>query len=210
MNVKQIVQNVRRDISDPLKTFRLFERLIAIICIAMPVFLLLFDTEKKGLHFRSSISDYVYMPASHIFGMMLCIAAMLFIFNGAVYFKNQSHLKLKRAGKWYNVILGLSLLGVILLPYKENKIPHYFFAVIFFLGNAAVIGFFHKKKDRIPGVALAILTVVFLAICVIGLIPVFWGEWLSLTVIGIHFILEARDLRPAKIKPRDNTEPPKE
>jgi hypothetical protein len=42
--------------------------------------------------FRLSLSDYVYSSNSYIFGMLYTMAAMLFIFNGAVYFKSQKRL----------------------------------------------------------------------------------------------------------------------
>jgi hypothetical protein len=132
------------------------------------------------------------MKRSYIFGMLLSIAAMLFIFNGAVYFKNERYFELSRAGKWYNIILGMSLLAVILLPYKQYVVPHYFFAGTFFVGNALVIGIFHKRKYRIPSLVLSILTLVAIALHFLShVVSLFAAEWLSLTVIGIHFILEA-------------------
>jgi len=185
-----LAYRLRRAIHDPLKTFRLFEIAIATVSIVMPIFLRLADTDATG--FRSSISDYVYMPRSYIFGMLLSIAALLFIFNGAVYFRNQGRLSLGRAGKWYNVILGSSLLLVILLPYKQFVVPHYFFAAIFFIGNALVIIVFHKPQYRTISVILGVLTVLTITLhFLINMVSLFAAEWLSLAVIGIHFILEA-------------------
>ena len=79
----KIFSIVKTTLADPLVTFKYFERFIAIFCIIMPLILWLAD---GGINhpFRDSISDYVYMPHSYVFGMLLCIAAMLFIFNGAV------------------------------------------------------------------------------------------------------------------------------
>ena len=140
----------------------------------MPALLWLADTGKR--EFRYSISDYVYMNHSYIFGMLLCTAAMLFIFNGAVYFKTEQKVNVNKQGKWYNVILGTSLLGVILLPHLQYPVPHYTFAGIFFIGNALVIGIFHKTEDRKISIILALLTVATLALALpfLDILSVFW------------------------------------
>jgi hypothetical protein len=179
-------------IPDNLKTFRNFEAIIAAICITIPGFLKLADMDYPG--FRPSISDYVYMSRSYIFGMSLCVAAMLFIFNGAVFFQKQDNHKMAQQGQWYNVILGLSLLAVILLAHLEFTFFHYTFAIIFFVGNAIVIAVFHQRKYRIISFILAALTLITLGLHFVTTLSLFWGEWLSLTVIGIHFILTAEGI----------------
>jgi hypothetical protein len=185
-----LAQKVSRVMHDPLKTFRLFETLIAAVCILIPIGLKVADTDYPG--FRPSISDYVYMDRSYVFGMLLTMAALLFIFNGAVYFRNENRFGLGQEGKWYNVILGMSLLAVILLPYKQHCISHYIFAGIFFAGNALVTAIFHKRKYRIISLVLAILTLASIGLHFFGhIISLLAAEWLSLTVIGVHFILEA-------------------
>jgi Protein of unknown function (DUF998) len=186
-----IGQRISRAVNDPLRSFKIFERIITVVCITIPLLLWIGDGWPKK--FRSSISDYVYMCRSYIFGMLLAVAAMLFITNGAVYFRNEGmeKLNLRKQGKWYNVALGLSLLGVILFPYKQYQYPHYFFAIIFFVGNALVIGLFHQKEYRKLSVTLAFLTIGSLLPVFLGWFSLFWGEWLSLAVIGIHFYLES-------------------
>jgi len=143
--------------------------------------------------FRISLSDYVYSSNSYIFGMLYCMAAMLFIFNGAVYFKSQENLHASRTGKWYNVILGLSLIGVILCPEHESSFWHYAFSVLFFVGNIVVIAFLHKRRNRIISIVLALLTVAALALALIPpkIINVLIAEWISLGAIATHLILEA-------------------
>ena len=83
---------------DKLATFKWFERTISITCIGIPVVLRLTDLDQTGkiaACFRSSISAYVYMTHSYVFGLLLTMAAMLFVFNGTVYFNNEdSGLKL--------------------------------------------------------------------------------------------------------------------
>src|SRR5450631_126350 len=156
------IRNIRRTVQDPLATFRIFEVMIAVVCIAMPGLLWLADNSlAKPL---VCISEYAYMPKSYFYGMLLAVPAMLFIFNGAVYFRNEDNFNLSKAGKWYNVILGVSLLGVILTPYHQYFWPHLILASIFFVGNAVVIAVFHQPKYRTVSIILALLTVVTLAL----------------------------------------------
>jgi hypothetical protein len=187
LNIFTRISNV---LKDPLATFRIFERTIGVVCMTIPALLRLADKGNTG--FRESISDYVYMSDSYIYGMLLCMAAMLFVFNGAVYFRNSSALGLQRAGSWYNVILGVSLLGIILFPDHQYVIVHYFFAGVFFLGNAVVIGFFHNTRDRVISIVLAVVTVAAIALHYIGVWSLLVGEWVSLAVIAAHFIMQAR------------------
>jgi len=192
-------RKITAKLHDKLATFRWFERTIATVCLMIPLILWLAYKDPKCQYnfcFLYSISDYAYMDHSYVFGMLLTIAAMLFIFNGAVYFNNQNKLPLQLSayGKWYNVILGLSLLCVIIFPCNQFPVLHDIFAAIFFLGNALVIGIFYRKKYRILSMTLAVLTVASLGLSVWGIVPWFtllWGEWISLIVIGVHFILES-------------------
>lgn len=174
-----------------LNIFVITELAIAVICIGIPIFLRLFDDWTIG--FRTSISDYVYMDKSYIYGMLLCMASMLFVFNGAVYFKNEINFNLGIDGKWYNIILGISLLMVILFPWKQYTIIHYTFAIIFFVGNSIIAGFFSKKNNRLLSIAIAILTLVFFIFHLFKIISLLTAEWCSLVVISIHFILEAME-----------------
>jgi hypothetical protein len=177
-------------LADPLATFRIFERTIAVVCMTIPALLRLADKGNTG--FRESISDYVYMSDSYIYGMLLCMAAMLMIFNGAVYFRNENAMGLPRAGKWYNVILGVSLLVVILFPHRQYVIIHYFFGGVFFLGNAVVTALFSYARDRVVSVVLAVVTVAAIGLHYAGVWSLLAGEWISLAVISAHFIMQSR------------------
>jgi len=183
-----LISVIKSKLSDPLFTFKVFERFIAAFCVLIPLILWLND---GGINhpFRPSISQYVYMAHSYVFGMLLSIAAMLFIFNGAVYFKNVNVLNISVHGQWYNVVLGLSLIGVICFPCDQYPIPHYTFAIIFFVGNALVTGIFYKDQYKVFSIIMAILTVIALPFALLGYISILAGEWISLTVIAIHFIL---------------------
>lgn len=79
-----------RKIQKDLMAFAKLERIIAGICILIPLFLI---TADNGV-VRINISDYVYMLNSQIFGLLFGVAAMLFIVNGVIYIKT-SGLRLK-------------------------------------------------------------------------------------------------------------------
>lgn len=127
-----------RKIQKDLMAFAKLERIIAGICILIPLFLI---TADNGV-VRISISDYVYMLNSQVFGLLFGVAAMLFIVNGVIYIKTSGLRECKKQGKWYNIVLGVSLLGVVLFPHLEFPLIHYFFAIIFFAGSAVVIALF--------------------------------------------------------------------
>lgn len=175
--------------SQDLRFFKAFEILIAVVCLAIPLLLRLADTECKT--FRGSISAYVEMKRSYLFGLLLCMAAMFFLFNGAVYFRNEEQglMQNNREGKWYNMILGLSLLLVIIFPCTTQIKLHTIFAIIFFGGNAVVTALYtrHYKKT---GWVLGVLTLAAFVFHFYGPLTLFWAEWISLVVIGIHFILQ--------------------
>ena len=188
-------EKIKRELQDPFRSFRILEIIIASICITLPLWLYLIDTADslRSKCFRGSISDYVNMTRSYFFGMFMCIAAMLFIVNGAVYFKREERLHLNKAGKWYNVILGVCLMLVICFHHEDWPKTHLTFAISFFVGNALVMAFFHDKKYRFISLTLALSTLIVFAILKWLKVNqwVFWAEWLSLALIGIHQILQA-------------------
>ena len=189
----KIIDNVKVKLADPLSTFKYFERFVGLFCIIIPLILYLADDTIPHT-FRPSISNYVYMNNSHVFGMLMCIAAMLFIYNGAIYYKNEQHMNISWHGQWYNVILGLSLIGVICFPHEEYPIPHFTFAGIFFIGNALVKGIFYKDKDKKKSIFMAILIIAAIPFAFADIISLLAAEWISLTVIGIHFVLSSIDM----------------
>lgn len=188
-----LVKTIRKSLADPLLTFRIFERFFAVFCILIPLLLWLVDGGPQQ-PLRPSISNYVYMHNSYIFGLLLGMAAMLFIFNGAVYYKNEKHLRISKHGQWYNVVLGASLIGVICFPHLQYPVPHYIFAVIFFAGNAVVTGIFYKDKDKKKSIFLAILTLAAIPLSLLHFISLLVAEWISLAVIGIHFVLATLEM----------------
>jgi len=191
------------------RMFLIVEIIITFICMFIPLILFLVDGEVK-----SSISAYVDMDDSYIFGLLFGIAGMTFLLNGALYFKvendekrmpqikSQSSLSnsiydKKRIGKWYNVVFGISLIGIAVFHYSRTTFSEYMhigFALIFFVGSAIVIFFIHDPEDKWKSRILAIISVVCLAISYFTdgtFMSLFWAETIALIIIAIHYILES-------------------
>jgi|GEM_PF-1628954 len=187
--------------------FLVIEQLIAFVCIFIPFILFWTDGQLRG-----SISAYVDMDRSHIFGLLLGISATLFILNGALYFSTgyvASNKKYKKQyGRWYNIILGFSLIGVVIFPYNgPNAIVHYVFALLFFAGSAVVIFFIHEPQHRLLSKLIAIAAISSLLTCVLTdeqAISLFWAESISLFVVGIHYILQSKSILTIVRSPKKN------
>lgn len=189
----------KNDLTDD-RVFGIVERFVALFSILIPLILYISD----DFSWRDSISNYVYMDNSYVFGLLLTMAAMLFIFNGALYFSSTEYKGLKEKGKnkWYNIILGISLLLVVLLPHEEYKYPHYIAAGIFFLGSSLVIALDCRKKDRKLNLFFAILSIASLVFYFVNWLfdlNINWytllvAEWISLIVITIHYYLESKEI----------------
>lgn len=190
------------------RMFLIVEIIITFICMFIPLILYLVEGEIKD-----SISAYVDMCDSYIFGLLFGIAGMTFLLNGALYFKvendekrkpelksmsvlSESVYDKKRIGKWYNVVFGISLIGIAVFHYNRTTVSEYIhiaFALIFFVGSAIVIFFIHDPEDKWKSKFLAIVSVACLAISYFtnGFISLFWAETIALIIIAIHYILES-------------------
>lgn len=183
-----------------LAGFAKLERIIAVVLIFIP---LLLRWAENGNSFRSSISNYVYMNKNiHIFGLLLTLAATLFIFNGVLYIQQNGDLDFpKRQARWYNIVLGAALFGVLLFPHLESPVMHYIFAGIFFLGSVVFIAIFHNKKYRKLSIFIATLPLISLGLYFYDktIISLLWAEWIALGAIGVHYILESLEMNVEEV-----------
>jgi hypothetical protein len=178
-------------------------------------------------HIKSlnSLSIYVTIKDSFIFGLLLMMAVMLFVTNGLVYWNEYK--KGSRPGvQWRaygNVFLGLALAGVLLFPCTRAKVPHFVFAALFFLGCAlaTVLRSKSSTKHKVADFFLTgIMATGFLIMggkellgwsnWFVNLFNIFGAESVGLWVIGIDFILvslkripeePAKEVRPGTIDP---------
>ena len=64
-----------------------------------------------------------------------------------------------------------------------------------------VTGIFYKDKDKWKSITLALLTVAAIPLAFTNLISVLAAEWISLSVIGIHFVLSTLGMdQPVTLK----------
>lgn len=165
-------------LTDRLRDYARFERVLAAVLSLTPLFLIIFD----GGMVRSSISEYYDMDLEQIFYVLLTVAAMLFIVNGVI---KKEHS--------YNTTLGVLLAGVILFNIDDTNLIHNFFAITFFAGNAIVIAFFSKGALRFKGTLLGVLGAAVVLFLIFDWFDVFWLEWVSLAAIAVHYILDSFD-----------------
>jgi len=159
-----------------IQDFAKLERILAAVCIATPALLILGDNGSV----RDSISAYYDMKKSVLFYVPLSVAFMLFVVNGVI-----------KEKMFYNTVLGVALAGLVLFNHDDFTTIHFLFAGVFFLGNAAVIVIFTPKKELWFKILLVAIIVTALAAWGLKVISLFWAEWISLAIIGWHYILES-------------------
>ncbi len=151
--------------------------------------------KKNGWGFRYSLSEYAYGSKSYLFGLLYCMAAMLFIYNGFVYQKRRRELRIQKKGHWTNIFTGLCLIGVVFYPESANKTWHYIFSIGFFVGNIIAMLFpkenetnTFKTTRRIMALVIALALIVHL---VFNWYSLLWAEWISLAMIASYLIMAA-------------------
>ena len=107
------------------------------VSAALLLFVLFFVfTRVLEIESKPSISAYVTMRDSFVFGMVLAIGAMLFLATGFVYFEQIEKTEAKgewRIRKYINILLGGLLLCVIIFPCTTQKLIHSIVAFAFFI-----------------------------------------------------------------------------
>lgn len=129
---------------------------IGILCFVFPILIL------TTWEIRPSISNYAYSDLNYIFVMLLTFAGSVFIFNGT----QDDHTQIgnyKANSKWYNIVTGLSLIGVAITPHLDYPVFHYLCAGLFFASGATSMVIFSSPKQRwfkIIGAAIILFSLV--------------------------------------------------
>lgn len=152
-----------------------FERALSIFLVFISPILIATTGE-----FRSSISNYAYSSQSNLFVSLLTIASTMFLYN---YTSNNKH--------WYNIILGLSLLGVALTPHLEYPIWHYNFAGIFFITSIISIGLSSSIYLRKYKWYVSLFSAIGLGLVYFGVYVMHIGEELAILPISFHFYIKS-------------------
>ena len=172
-------------IIDPIRNFVQLERVLAAILVLTPLLLLLVDDAPGGI--RGSISSYHDVVAPEAFYVPLTVAAMLFVVNGVL-----------KSGHWYNSALGTFLLVLLAFDHDgTSRDLHIVGAAGFFVGNVAVMALASRGKNLAQVLSLGTTVLAVVGLCVLtDWFTLFWAEWVSLTVIAAHYIL---DTIPARL-----------
>ena len=183
MELRRIAYTARQRVEttfDGIKRFSKLERVLALVCILIPALLIIFDNGP----IRPSISAYYDMEKNQVYYFSLTVASMLFIVNGIV-----------KRKKIYNTILGIMLAGLILFNHEDACVLHFIFAAIFFSGNALVMVIYTPRKELWFKILLVLgIVISMLVFFIFKWGTLFFAEWLSFTIIAVHYVLESLGL----------------
>jgi hypothetical protein len=180
LTFRQKVQHVIKKVAAPIDKLRKrlmnLEIRLSVLLLFTPGILIALDGSV-----RSSISNYAYSHKSEWFVFLITLAASMFIYNGTAWRK-----------KWYNIVLGIILAGIVLTPHKNMPVTHQVLAVLFFAGSVFVMIYFSSKKQRI----FKVLAGLFLSLGISGFYffnwySLFWAEWIGIVPICVHFVGES-------------------
>lgn len=127
-----------------------------------------------------SISDYAYTNPL-LLGVLLTMAGMVFFDDGYI-----------DRDRYYNMIIGGSLIVVALTPYKEYPVIHFLFAGIFFLGSSFVMITYSSVKQRLVKIIIGLFLLIgLLGHFVFNLYSLFFAEWIAMIPISVHYAGES-------------------
>ena len=178
--LKEKLKSVAKTIVAPIEMLRnrlmTLEILLSALLIFTPAILIWLDGS-----IRISISNYAYSLKSEWFVFLITLASSMFIYNGTAW-----------KTKWYNIVLGIALTGIVLTPHLQYKIIHLIWATTFFAGSVFVMIYFSSKKQRVfKIIASGFLLVGIAGYYVFEWYSLFWAEWIGMLPICVHFIGES-------------------
>lgn len=146
----------------------------SVFLLFIPLILILFTSKELD-----SISAYVY-EAPLLFSFLLTLAGSMFFDEGYT-----------DRRRYFNMVLGLSLFGVLFTPHLDYPILHYTFATIYFLGSGIDIWYFTKSEHKpytFIGFALIILALI--GHFIFGFYSLLYAEWIGMLPASANKILE--------------------
>jgi len=161
-----------------INKFKTLNTTFGMLFFFIPLILIIVNQEV-----RQSISNYAYSQYNYWFYCLISLSGFLFVVNGWL-----------DASRRYNIILGVSLIGVALTPHKNFPITHYLCAATFFLGSVYVMITFSSAKQRFYKIIAGIVIVTALCFSLVTKsISLFIAEWIGMLPISIHYVLEAQN-----------------
>ncbi|MCH7585381.1 MAG: hypothetical protein IH941_09530 [Acidobacteria bacterium] len=173
MNARDIVEKANQA-GEVMARWAPIERVLTFVCVFSPLVMVWIDPEPL----RGSISAYFAMIENQWFYVPLAIAAMLFIVNG-----------ITKKCHWYNWVLGSALVG--LLMFHTGLVAHTVFASTFFVGNVAVMVWWSDAPAEYRYGFAAVIGLIAGATLAVGVLTLWWAEFISLLIIGAHFLLDS-------------------
>jgi len=152
-----------------------FERALSVFLVFISPILIATTGE-----IRPSISDYAYSSQSNLFVALLTIAGTMYLYN---YTNNNKH--------WYNIIMGMSLIGVALTPHKDYQILHYFFATSYFITSILSIGLSSSIYMRKYKWYVAIISIIGLGLVPFGWYSILVGENIAMVPASFNFFVKS-------------------
>tara|TARA_R110002050_G_scaffold34397_8_gene86832 strand:+ start:4364 stop:4870 length:507 start_codon:yes stop_codon:yes gene_type:complete len=149
------------------------ELFLSITLFILPVFLPVITGE-----FLDSVSKYIYSEACWFYIVTLSFISIFFILDGIID-KNRR----------FNIILGISMLGVVIFPVKEGEYIHDVFAILFFLENLFILIYFSKVFSKQTKISIFIIVLTTLTLLFLNVITLFLAESIGLFCVSIFFFI---------------------
>jgi hypothetical protein len=149
------------------------EIILSIIFLLVPIILPL----SSGV-LQPSISEYHYTSGRLPYIILLGIIGLLTLVDGL------------NKERRYNIIIGLSMIGVVCFPVNEFRILHDVFAIIFFVGNAFIVTYYSNSLSKIKKIMFAILIMVSLTLLLLDIINIFVAE--SIGMFSMSYFMLAK------------------
>jgi hypothetical protein len=132
---------------------------------------------------QKSISSYVY-TCPLVFSSLLSIGAWTYFSKGFMSTKGR-----------FDMVIGLSLFGVVFTPCDDYFVAHYIFATFFFLGNVFNMIYFSTVEHRKYMIMLGSIVRIGLAgHFIFNWYNLFYAEWIGLLPMTVVFVLEGLGL----------------
>ena len=136
---------------------------------------------------QPSLSEYYYTSQRYTYVSLLTIIGLLTSLDGIAYDTRK-----------YNILIGLSMIGVVAFPVLEYRITHDIFAIIFFVGNAFIVTYYSKLLVRSKKIIFSTMITITLLLLIFGVINLYVAETIGMFSMGYfmfvrYSILELRD-----------------
>jgi hypothetical protein len=130
----------------------------------VPIFLPLFNWG-----FQPSLSEFHYTSQKWTYIISMGIIALLMALDGSLNITRR-----------YNILIGLSMIGVLLFPVNEFINIHNSFAIMFFVGNAFIVTYYSKLLPRSKKVLFSLIISITLSLLILGKINIYVTELIGM------------------------------